>query len=187
MAERLLASGLAELFGDASQEVTVVSAGVRGVEGGPMAPHASRVLVELRGDPAGFSRRGLTADAISRADVVLCAAREHRSAVVTLVPRALRRTFTLREFARLLAGVPPEEIARKSLADQIPALAQSANGRRRCVPPVVPALDDIDDPLGRPIAAFRECARNIMRCLEVPLRLLADTGYSTGNGGAVPR
>jgi protein-tyrosine phosphatase len=181
MTERLLASGLADLFGEASQGVTVMSAGVRGVEGRPMAPHATQVLLEFGADPADFSGQDLTADAVSRADLVLCAAREHRSAVVTLVPQALRRTFTLREFARLIAGVSPAEIARECLADQIPALAHAANRRRGYSQPARPAFDDISDPAGHPITVFRVCAQDILGCLEAALRLLAEAGSPEGD------
>lgn len=41
---------------------------------------------------------------------MLCATRAHRAEVVGLAPRAVRRTFTLREFARLTDAVESERI-----------------------------------------------------------------------------
>jgi protein-tyrosine phosphatase len=151
-----------------------------------MAAYASQVLAELGADPSGFVGRELSADLIVGADLVLCAAREHRSAVVTFVPIAWRRTFTLREFARLLADVSREEITEGHPADRIRTLARVANRRRGFVSPVPPAQDDIKDPLGRQIGAFRECAQMTIDCLEVPLRLLADDGSATSNTSRPP-
>jgi protein-tyrosine phosphatase len=44
----------------------------------------------------------VSADRVRSSNLVLTAAREHRAAVVSLVPRASQTTFTIREFARLL-------------------------------------------------------------------------------------
>ena len=59
-------------------------------------------------DDAGIAARGFVAQQLTRelvrdASLVLALTRKHRSAVVRLEPAALRRTFTLRELARLLA------------------------------------------------------------------------------------
>src|SRR3954464_5689209 len=53
-------------------------------------------------DVAAFRARQLPARDVELADLVLTVSRSHRSAVLELEPRALRSTFTVREFARLL-------------------------------------------------------------------------------------
>ncbi len=184
IAERLFAARLAHRLGRAYRGVTVASAGVRAVTGSSMEPHAERVLTELRVNPAGFIARDLTAGMIERADLILCAAREHRSAVVTMAPRALRRTFTLREFARLLADVPAQEIAGPTPAEQVSSLVWAASHRRGYRPPVAPGRDDVADPFGQPLDAFRQCAQLIERCLARPLDLLAYAAGSPAPGVA---
>lgn len=65
-------------------------------------------MAALTLDGAGIATRGFVAQQLTRelvrdASLVLALTRKHRSAVVRLEPAALRRAFTLRELARLLA------------------------------------------------------------------------------------
>jgi protein-tyrosine phosphatase len=62
----------------------------------------------LRGNGAEvetFAAHRLTANLVREADLVLTLTRLHRSTVVDLWPAAVRRTFTLRELARLLQQI----------------------------------------------------------------------------------
>jgi protein-tyrosine phosphatase len=121
-AERLLAGAL-------GPSVEVRSAGTHALRGEPMTDQMARLVREAGHHAADFRARQLTEDLVRSAGLVLTATREHRSVVVDLVPAAVRRTYTLREFARLLAGADlttlPEESAALRLGAAIPtALTQ---------------------------------------------------------------
>lgn len=174
MAERLLRTMLDEALGESAAAVRVASAGTHAMPGGQMAPHAERVLRELCADETGFVATRLTAEMVEQADLVLCATREHRSAAIMLCPRALRKTFTLREFGRLSAHVEAEHLAHLPLTAQIGAAAAEAARLRSYHPPDKPGHDDLGDPVGRAVGAFRDCAKMIRANLKAVMELLAD-------------
>ena len=98
LAERLLARRL--------PEAAVSSAGTRAPVGAAMHPLTAAQLTRLGGDATGFAARALTQEDVVAADLVLTATKAVRAAVVEVEPRALRRTFTLLEFAALLDRAP---------------------------------------------------------------------------------
>lgn len=91
----------------------VGSAGVRGFNDYPMDPDAANQAVRFGADPQYFRSRPITEDMVKVSGLILTATREHRSSVLALSPMALRRTFTLLEFAQLAteySGAPLSEI-----------------------------------------------------------------------------
>ena len=158
MGERLLAVGMQRRFGGEAEQVSVTSAGTWGRDGAPMEPYAEKALVELGADPTGFAARELSADLVREADLVLGATRDHRAAVVTMVPRASAYTFTLPEFARLAAAADPRSIEAAGLADAFSALVRAAAAQRGIVRPRAPQDDDIRDPYGASPEVFQACA-----------------------------
>ena len=93
--ERLLAARLpAERF-------EVSSAGVGAMVGYAMSRYAAEELKSYGGDPTGFAARQLEPRMVEASDLVLAATRELRSQILAEVPGALRRTFTILEFAAL--------------------------------------------------------------------------------------
>jgi protein-tyrosine phosphatase len=105
--ERLLAARLPRA------RFEVASAGVGAMVGYAMSRYAAEELRACGGDPIGFAARQLTADLLDVADLVLTATRELRSQVLAEAPGALRRTFTILEFAALLElaeGATPAEL-----------------------------------------------------------------------------
>jgi len=106
-----------------------------------------RKLLVQHGLPDGpFSARQLTPAMVQGADLVLGMTREHRSTVVVLHPRAVRTTFTLREFARVALAAPSltGDTAAQRLSSLLPIAARMRGSAR------VGADDDaIKDPYGR--------------------------------------
>jgi protein-tyrosine phosphatase len=174
MAERLTRGGLAARLGEEASSLRVVSAGTRGWEGEPMDRFAHETLKERSADPRGFTARRLTVPMIESADLILCAARSHRAEVVTVQPRAIRYAFTVREFSRLAAPLMPEDIVRGSVHETGTTLVERVVAQRGRRPPVDPADDDIPDPYGQSIDAFRACARLLADSLRGPVNLLTD-------------
>ncbi len=166
IAERLARAALApaELFG-----LEIGSEGTRAVAGRPMEKRAARVIRRAGADPEGFRTRRLTADLVAGADLILTATRGHRAAVVDLDPRAVRRTFTLRELAAIAAALPPGEVTGAQPADRAHALVAAAQRHRGLVP--VGDLD-IADPIGGRRKAYAQATAAIAEALDGPLGYL---------------
>ena len=140
--ERLLAHALGPESG-----VGVGSAGVRAVVGAPMSAPMVELVEAAGASAAGFTARQVTTPLVQNADLVLAMTRSHRAALVELVPAAVRRTFTLRELARLLADVDPEALPSGPVPERLAALlplAAAQRGRRT----VDAREDDVVDPYG---------------------------------------
>src|SRR5439155_17630059 len=87
--------------------VRTSSAGTRALVGYGMDGASAAVLRELGGDPDGHVARQLVPELVMRADLVLASDSVNRGDIVRTSPLAMRRVFTMREFARLGAGLGP--------------------------------------------------------------------------------
>ncbi len=141
-AERLLAAAL-------GPSVHVESAGTHAMVGRPIDPPMAALLRADGVGPDGFAARQLAEQQIREADLVLAMAREHRAYVVDLVPAAVRRTFTLREFARLVGDAEASPEQGVSASDVLGRLVRQAAANRGGV-----ADDDVPDPYGGSLAEF---------------------------------
>jgi protein-tyrosine phosphatase len=90
--------------------VSVSSAGTHALVGYPISEPMARLLRSSGVEDGAFAARRLTEKLVKEADLVLALTRAQRSLVVDLWPRAVRCTFTLREFARLLQHVDPSAL-----------------------------------------------------------------------------
>src|SRR5690242_16939564 len=100
MAERLFEARLPD-----DARMGAGSAGIRALTGHAMDAPSATVLRELGGDPTGHVAVQLTPALVDGAALILTATSEHRADILREQPGAMRRTYTLREFARLGAGV----------------------------------------------------------------------------------
>ncbi|NJC81135.1 arsenate reductase/protein-tyrosine-phosphatase family protein [Planosporangium mesophilum] len=167
MVERLARQAFESRLGPAAKAVEISSAGTHARSDWAMHPNTEYVLREYGADVSDFASRRLTPDLVASADLVLAADREQRSACVTLVPSALRRTFTLKQFGRLAAAVPAHRLAAGSPHERLAALRDEALIVRSEVPFVPPAEDDLADPVREPIEAFAYCSQEISEVLRV--------------------
>ena len=126
---------------------TVESAGTVAEDGAPMDDAAARQSVRLGGDPSSHRSRYLTEAIAGSADLVLTAERSHRAAVVSLAPRAAKRAFTVKQFARVLGSLGPDDLAGVTTGEQL--VERVARLRGTVPPPADPSDDDIDDPYRR--------------------------------------
>ena len=163
MAERMARSVLARDLGDVAERFVVTSAGTGTYTGRAMTPEAAKVVTDHGAEPDGFTSTELSLEAIEAADLILTATRAHRSHVVTVEPTALRRCFTLVEFARIASAVT-KDLLSEAAADELPtdpvdrarAIVATAARRRGTVRADRPDDDDIADPIGRPMAVYEE-------------------------------
>jgi len=140
--------------------VVVGSAGTRAPIGAPMGRETRLFASGLGADDRGHRARLLADTLITDADLVLAASRAHRDEIVTRVPRAMRRTFSIREAGRIAALVPVRPAA--SVSDLVAVVGLWADGRAEAAA-VDRGDDDIIDPQGRGAEAADEMVRQ-----EVP-------------------
>lgn len=175
IAEGLLRDALQRRFGDAAPVVS--SAGTRGLEGSDAMPESVWAAQELGVDISGHLGRRLTAGMAQEADLLLCMASNH-SDTLTFEFGLGSRAFTLKELVRLLESLPPLDArgGPEGLVDRVAAAQDArANGA------VPPSRDnDIADPLGQPIEAYRAIAWELetwmSRLVDGLFGPLVDTG-----------
>lgn len=157
-AEHLLRSGLA------GTGIEVASAGTSALVGEPLDADVAAALRARGVDPPATSARQLDRALLRAADLVVVMSAAQRSAVVGVDPAAVRRTFLLRQLARLLAttstavpGTGPQERLR--------ALPQVLAARRTARPPA--GGEDVEDPFGRGPDVAARVVGDIASAVEV--------------------
>jgi protein-tyrosine-phosphatase len=180
LAERLARAYLDEALGVDLKAIQVESAGTQAVVGSGVHPDSALVLTGLGGNPAGFAARQLVDAMANRADLTLTLTRSHRQAVLNAAPRALPRTFTLREAADLMRIV---DVAEPHDSDSFPGRCRAlvkamstARSRR-----TTDAADDVADPIGRPLEFHEQVGEEIAGALLPVLARLVSLRAGAGN------
>lgn len=173
LAESLMRARLQARLGKSAQMIHISSAGTGALVGHPMDEDAAAALAGFGCGADQHRGRALDQAVVAGADLVLTATRDHRAATVRLLPRATRKTFTLREFSRLAAAVPPEALPLNEHAGlRLRAAVAAAAALRGMLPPD-PGGDDIEDPYRRSRELHVGVAARIGAALEAPVDLLA--------------
>jgi protein-tyrosine phosphatase len=174
MAELLARQAFDATFGVLGSVVVASSAGTRAYAGSTMHRSSAAVLEAAGIDPAGFVSRTVDSSVLATADLVLTAGREQRAACAELAPAKVRQMFTLRQFTRLVdaVGFVPG-LAHRTVPDRLHVLLARVNATRHLVPQVTAELDDLPDPINRPLEAFEKCADEIRRSLDRVIRVIA--------------
>jgi protein-tyrosine phosphatase len=164
VAERLLQAGLDQVLPGG---FVVTSAGTRAMVGEPIQPPSAKIVRTFGGNPENFAARQLTSKILRGVDLVLTMTSGHRGEVLQLDASLLKRTFTIREFARMLdvlderaagtpAGPPSGSPAGSPAGDPLAANTASWRGLparaaavRHLSLPADSAENDIIDPYRR--------------------------------------
>ena len=141
----------------------MLSAGTIAEPGQAMVEEAAELSRRYGGLPDGHAATMLTPQLIDRSQLVLTATREHRAAVVSLLPRASRYAFTLNEFARLVASLEPSEL--EQIPDAAGLVPAAAAQRGFAPPPANPDDADIADPYRQSMEAFERAGAEIDRAV----------------------
>ncbi|MHA7239326.1 arsenate reductase/protein-tyrosine-phosphatase family protein [Arthrobacter sp. TMS1-12-1] len=149
MAERLLQAGLDARF---PAQFVVESAGTNALVGNAIDPRVAGFVRVLGGNADQFAARQLSPQILQGQDLVLALTREHRSRIVEMSPIMLRKTFTLRELARLLPRIAIEDALQGP--DRWSATPPKAL-RVRSIHAGPPEEDDVVDPYGRTDDVYR--------------------------------
>lgn len=161
IAEGLLRDALRRRFGEMAPEVS--SAGTIGVEGSGAMPESVLAAEELGIDIGGHVARRLTARMVNGSDLLICMASDHRDRLAA-GPDRHDRAFTMKELVRLLETLPPPapDAGPEGMSERITAANQAR------LQGAVPASrdDDVADPLGQPLEAYRSTAWEIETWIE---------------------
>ncbi|WP_158545906.1 hypothetical protein [Blastococcus sp. TF02A-30] len=180
VAERLGAAHLERVAAAGGPVVALASAGVRAVVGAPVDPASARALERLGASADGFRARQLTEQLAVGVDLTLTMTRAHRAEVLARAPRAMARTFTLREAAGLLGLVDPAEPLPDSPEDRMRALVARMAAMRSRRPSG--SDDDIADPVGRDDEVHLRTAQTIADALLPLLDRLVPVGDERAAG-----
>ena len=168
LAEQLLRVGLASW-----PQIQLASAGTIGLTGQGMPTQAADLSRHFGGDPSAHVAQELTVEHVQSANLVFAMSREHRRAIVELVPRAIRYTFTIREFARLVADITDDDLYEAAvlplddLGGRLSTLIGLAASQRGAVAPLVSAEDDdVVDPYRRSDEVYVESAQQLVPAIN---------------------
>ena len=170
-AERLLANQL-------GPSVSVSSAGTHALVDHPISEPMAVLLRQAGVDPEPFQGRRLSEQMLKEADLILTMTVAQRGLVVELWPAAVRRTFTLREFARLMSWADPSVLPSGTTADRLRAaipLTAAERGKRRSSPDE----DDVRDPFRLSNAVYADSFVQIMSAVDsIVYSIVTDHGSS---------
>lgn len=159
--EHLLRAGL-------GRSAEVRSAGVMAVVGAPVDPPIAAYLIDRGLDVSAFAARQLTAAMVAEADLVLALTRTHRSRILELVPGAVRRTYTLREFAHVLQSLEGD-LPGATPGERLLAAVPKAAAGRALAPRRSARDDDVADPYGYGPAVYRQSLADIQAAVDTIL------------------
>lgn len=148
----------------------IASAGTSALVGDRMPEIARRIGIAMGAEGTNSHRAtAITAEAVASADLVLGLGREHRREAAQLHPLAVRRVFTLIEFAHIVSHISLE---------QLTALVRPGNDPQRSaldvvmrmrgvVPRLTPAgRYDVEDPYGRSRQAYERSSKQIESAVD---------------------
>ncbi len=167
MAERLARRTFTERLGSSGSCLAVSSAGTHAEPDQPMHPLTAQTLLELGADTRGFSSRPVTSRLLLGADLILTAERQQRARCVAEAPSTVLRTFTLRQFGRLITVVDGNRLVGRSPELRLAELTREMAIARSRLPSPSEADDNLADPVNQPLQAFRSCAAQIRHVLEL--------------------
>ena len=150
--------------------ITTYSAGTQALVGHQMPEIQQDIARGLGAEsPAAHRAQQITLAHVEDADLILAMEREHRSEVVRLSPRALRRTFTLRELARIADLVPDQDLVFEDEDDLVANLKvlveAAAVNRGLAVPFESPTDDDVVDPYRRSKQTYDDSKDQVVAAL----------------------
>lgn len=175
VAERLLQTGLNQVQPGAFE---VRSAGTRAMAGDPIQPLSQDIITSYGGTPDGFVARQLTPEILRQADLVLAMSAQHRGEVIHLDAALLKRTFTIREFARMLEaledrGIPAPAGDTAGFWRDLPARAAAV---RHLAQAPEPADNDVVDPYRRGPEIYRQMEDELSPAIRTILRFARQRG-----------
>lgn len=171
LAERLLQAGLDQ---QATQAFEVSSAGTNALVGHEMDSRARRILRDNRGQLHGFKSRQLTSRVLDGQDLVLSMDRSQKSQVLELRPELLDKSFTIREFARVIKRLDHKQIDEEATTDSknrwIQIVRKAFETRGEALPGYAHD-DEVVDPYRQANEVYDEMAAQLLPAISSILQL----------------
>lgn len=167
---------LLRLLGEEGYEPSVRSAGTLGWSERPASAHAVAAGAERGVDLRRHVSRRLDPPPYD-VDLVVAMTRDHAGAVLARDARLATRTYLPAEFARLARRLPGRA------GDESVAAYIHRVGVDRPAGPIGRAADEIPDPAGEPLAAYRRVAERLERDLAALTAALAGRHEPSGRAG----
>lgn len=172
LAAALLRDALARDDNATAIATATASAGTRALVASPAHPDTVTIADRLGvgADTRAHVARQIDGALAAGADLIVTATQQQRAEIAQLEPRALRRAFTLREFAHVLASLDLAEITDElsaqggrvpDAAGRLRALVSFAGAMRGAVPPLAPEEFDVVDPYRRGMEVHELAAAQI--------------------------
>lgn len=119
-------------------------------------------------DLSGHTPEEINEEAIRSADIILTATTEHRAEILHLAPTALKRTFTLKEFGRLIQKHQPTLHTNQDAAQWWKSVARELSTYRAEI-----AEDELDleDPFKQPFDVYQKSVEEIKEALALIIDL----------------
>lgn len=154
LGERLLQHQLISL----PLQQTITSAGTGALIGGDVPSAIRDIANSLNAPVDGHVPRQISAEMVRSSTLILTAERSHRSEVVSLVPRASNKTFTLKQFARLCQEheefVGQGTLSAPNITQLSDLIVEISDFRSLATPPEHNSSDDVEDPYRRSQADY---------------------------------
>ena len=160
LAEVVLQAGLDEA---SPGSFSVSSAGTFAHAGKPAQPGTRDIATRLGTSHDHYRARQLSEEQISGANLLLVLAATHRPEVLAVAPSALKRTFTLREFARILEHMPLESYRGTSWTEVV----ADADRNRHVATVNDPSLNDVTDPYGLGTEAYELMTNELLPSISI--------------------
>lgn len=151
--------------------ITTSSAGTQALVGYPMPAIQQEIAMKLGVRvPEKHRAQQLTPQDVECADLILTMERQHRSEVVHLAPRAFRRTFTMRELAKIADLTPDDDLSfdvDENLVDRLKKLIKvAAMNRGLALPLTSPEAQEVIDPYRRNRQAYLQSRDQVAAALR---------------------
>ncbi|HIW98593.1 MAG TPA: hypothetical protein H9871_00450 [Candidatus Nesterenkonia stercoripullorum] len=161
--ERLLRYQFGEETG-----IRIHSGGLAAHDGEDMQPPMKQRVREYGADSEDFTARQITSDMLEEADLILAATRDHVQDMISAVPDAAERTFTVPELGELLAQIDVESLPRdaSSPAETLSAVVTAVEAVRSDQGRQERTADDVVDPYMLPEGVYDEAFEQIRGPLE---------------------
>jgi len=157
-------------------DLEVASAGMYALVGAGIDGPSASVLNDIGIDTSGHRGRQFQPAMAARADLVLTAETAHRDRIMSVVPTAFRRTFTMKEFARLArhaSGSDPAEIV------SVLAARRHADGA------LPKGVDNLTDPYRGTVSQARSVVKEVIAVVQTTLTTLGFAPPAQGTPVAV--
>ncbi|MEA9986514.1 hypothetical protein [Subtercola sp. RTI3] len=157
---------------------SIASAGTIAGKDYSMTAEMERLSVENGLDPSSHKSSYLVEGNLREADLILAMTRDQRRHIVELLPSAVGKTFTLREFARLSSVIGEEELNEltnsKTAGEGIAKLISAVSRQKAYLPVPMDASEyDIIDPYKKDRETYAQAVAEIISAVEPTVRVLS--------------